>query len=130
MEFSIPWERIKKETSISNYTELATFLKITPQAVAQKAKKDFPIKWAFEIAQRYNLSTDWIMTGKTQEILRKNKKETKIIQELEEWLSELIKKDPRKEIWFEVAIEDAFKDFAEWKQEKKEQDNQDKKVAA
>ncbi len=126
MGFNEPWERIKKETGICNYTELSKILKITPQSVAKATKRDFPVKWALTIAKKYNLSTDWIMTGKIQEKSGSNKKEPKIIQELNQWLTELIEKDPRKEAWFEVAIEEAFKNFAEWKKEK---DNQDKKIA-
>jgi hypothetical protein len=58
------WERIKSKTGWERHLELADFLDITSATVSHAWKKgSFPIQWAFKVAQVYDCSTDWLLTG-------------------------------------------------------------------
>jgi hypothetical protein len=113
--------RIKQETGIKNISELADFVGTTqPYMSKKKSQNDFSIKWAYQIATKYDLSTEWIMTGKgpkriSPEISIKNA----YLLALEEWLNEIAKNDPRKEFWFQCSIEKTFPEFKEWIERKK-----------
>ena len=62
--FAAAWDRIKKETSVSNFNELGEVIgKTQPSISARKKAGDFPIEWAYLVAKEYNLSTEWILTG-------------------------------------------------------------------
>ena len=62
--FPAAWERIKKETDISNFNELGEVIgKTQPSISARKKAGDFPIEWAYLVAKEYHLSTEWILTG-------------------------------------------------------------------
>ncbi|MDU9050133.1 MAG: helix-turn-helix domain-containing protein [Candidatus Electrothrix sp. Rat3] len=62
--FAAAWERIKKETSISNFNGLGEVVgKTQPSISARKKAGDFPIEWAYLVAMEYNLSPEWVLTG-------------------------------------------------------------------
>ncbi len=119
MSFQEKWERIKKETNIKNFTELAKVTETTHQYVSRKKKADdFPIKWAYLVAKKYGLSTEWILTGQgpkrlDQQLTRANY-ESEFLKLVDEWLSELTKKEPRRAEWFRYQFEDSFPGFKEW----------------
>ena len=133
-KFQIIFTRVKENTDIENLSDIARLVGIKPQTVsAKKIAKKFPADWAFIIAQKYGLSTDWIMTGQGPK--RSNEKievkpEEKTIQLLDEWLKEISKDEPDKKIWFRYQIEEAFPGFREWlkRKEKEREDNQNRKV--
>jgi hypothetical protein len=121
MNFSEIWERVKMKTEMKTFTELASLVGTTSQYVSRKKKEnDFPVTWAYEIAQKNGLSTDWIMTGRSTKKHEEanEKRQFEIFNQAEEWLTEEVKKNPKKEIWFEVEFEKAFQEFKEWKEGK------------
>jgi len=124
MTFEEILKRIKQETGIKSMSELAIFLGTTqPYMSKKKSENDFSVKWAYQIATEYGLSTDWIMTGKgpkklSETVLIGNK----YLLLLEEWLNEIANADPRKEYWFQCTIEETFPGFKEWVQQKKTTD--------
>ncbi|WP_456385300.1 helix-turn-helix domain-containing protein [Desulfolithobacter sp.] len=113
------WERIKKETELKTLTQLGKVVESTQQYVSRKKKaNDFPIKWAYLVAKKYGLSTEWIMTGKgpkrlDQQPTRANY-ENNFLELVDEWLTELIRKQPRRAEWFRYQFEDSFPGFKEW----------------
>jgi hypothetical protein len=131
MDFSSVWNRIKEETSIKNVTQLAGIVgKTQPNVSKKKAQgKEFPIEWAYLVAKKYNLSTDWILTGEgDKHVEGKAVPENQYIIMLEDWLNELKAEDPRKEYWFQCQIEETFPGFKEWL-EQKEAEKKEKKAA-
>lgn len=65
MRFDEVWTRISEATGWQKYGEMADFLEIKSQSVSgAKSRGTFPIEWAFKIAQGFDLSTDWLLTGK------------------------------------------------------------------
>ncbi|WP_028582393.1 helix-turn-helix domain-containing protein [Desulfogranum japonicum] len=65
MHFEDCWQRIKTATPIRYQRELAEIAQTVPSNITKaKQKGIFPPEWAFRIAQKHNLSTDWILTGK------------------------------------------------------------------
>lgn len=123
MTFDERWLRIKKETNINNFTMLAKVVKTTHQYVSKKKKDDdFPVKWAYSVAEKYNLSTDWIMTGRgpkkiNQEDTR-GQTENDFLHLVDEWLQELTKAKPQRAEWFQLQFEDSFPSFKKWYEKK------------
>ncbi|WP_446008562.1 helix-turn-helix domain-containing protein [Candidatus Electrothrix sp.] len=75
--FTAAWERIKEETNISNFNGLSEIVgKTQPSISARKKAGDFPIEWAYLVAKEYNLSTEWILTGKGLKCLSTEGKKT------------------------------------------------------
>ena len=63
--FDEVWKRVSKELGWTKLKEMNEFLGFSPSAASlQKKRGNFPIDWAFAIAQGHGLSTDWILTGK------------------------------------------------------------------
>ncbi len=73
--FEDVWSRVKNITSWVKLGELANFLDISQSSVSgAKQKRDsFPLEWAFKIAQEFNCTTDWLLTGKNPETTEKKK---------------------------------------------------------
>jgi transcriptional regulator with XRE-family HTH domain len=46
-----------------------------------------------------------------------------IINEVEEWLGEEVRRNPKKEIWFEVEMQESFSSFKEWKRKRDQQES-------
>jgi hypothetical protein len=124
MLFDEIFTRIKNETKIRNISELAEFLGTSqPYVSRRKSLNDFSVKWAYQIALEYGLSTEWIMTGKGPKKLSATiSLSNEYLLMLEEWLNELKLNDPRKEYWFQCTIEEAFPGFKEWVRRKKSAD--------
>jgi len=125
MDFVTVWERIKEKTDIKNISQLSVIIGKTQPTVSakQKQKKEFPIEWAYLVAEKYNLSLNWILKGE-EPIKAENEKNPKnrYILLLDEWLNEIANADPRKEYWFQCSIERTFPEFKEWVQQKKTTD--------
>jgi phage repressor protein C with HTH and peptisase S24 domain len=65
MMFDDIFSRVLTKTPIANQSALASFLNIRKASVTGAKQRDaFPAEWALRIAGEYDLSTDWIMTGK------------------------------------------------------------------
>ena len=126
MTFEKIWERIKNETKINNFTELAKVAKTTHQYVSRKKKaNDFPIKWAYLVAKKYGLSTEWILTGKGPKRLDQQATratyENEFLELVDEWLTDLTRKEPRRAEWFRYQFEDSFPGFKEWMKQREAQ---------
>lgn len=64
MEFVSVWKRLKEELGIKNYSQLAEIIGVSASNVSKKKQKnEFPADWAFLVGKKYNLLTDWILTG-------------------------------------------------------------------
>ena len=45
-----------------------------------------------------------------------------MLNEFEEWLSEEVRRNPERKIWFEIHLLDSFQTFAEWKRKRDEKE--------
>lgn len=104
MNFSETWSRIQSETDIKKYAQLADLVGVSQQFVSKKKKEnDFPIDWAFKIARKYKLFTDWILTGegpkRINEPIKLKRNRLDFLDDLEEWLSDLTAKEPDRAEW-------------------------------
>lgn len=64
MEFEAVWKRIKETTGWSKFSDLAEYLDIKSQSVSGAKKRGgLPLEWVFKVAQGYQVSTDWLLTG-------------------------------------------------------------------
>ncbi len=111
------WERVQYECKIKNMSQLGEIVGVSQSCVSKKKKKDiFPLEWADKISKKYNILSDWILTGEgpkkadSEDALRKNK----FLVQVAEWLEDITRRDPRKEIWFEIQFEKSFPEFKNW----------------
>lgn len=120
--FSEIWERISQETPIKSYVQLAEIVGSSKQTVSRKKGEDtFPVEWAFEVSQAYNLFTNWIMTGKGPKNLDEchEAQEVLLTGYIAEWLREQSRKDANFSANFQTDCALSFPEFAQWLKERK-----------
>jgi hypothetical protein len=123
--FDEVWKRVQKECQIKNMTHLSRVVEVSQQNVSKKKKEGiFPPEWGYRIAVKYNILTEWVMTGNGPKSLNemyvhgeRNSSERhpyKIIRLFTSWFDELITHDPEREKWFQYQLIDAFPKFEIW----------------
>lgn len=121
--FEVVWKRISEETGIKSLRQLAVIIKKRqPTISAAKAKGEFPPGWAYQVGKQFGLLTEWIMTGKGPKRIEDATiyRKFDILNEIEEWLTEEVKNNPRRESWFELQMLDNFESFKKWKRKRDE----------
>ena len=112
--FSEIWERVRKETPLDNFTQLAEIVETAASNITKRKNEDiFPVEWAFWIGEKYGISTEWILTGKKTKAVRRI---NPFFFDLEEWAKEVSESENLK--WLENQIENQFPDFKRWREEK------------
>ena len=122
-DFEDIWERIRKETDLRTLADLGQVIEKKQQTISySKTKNEFSPAWAYLVGKKYGLLTEWIMTGNGPKRLGEDRgiRKFDILNQAEEWLTDEVRKNPKKEIWFEVEFEKAFEEFKKWKEEKEE----------
>lgn len=125
--------RIKENTPVKNQEQLAEIAGITQAGISKARKRnEFSAEWAYKVGKKYNLTTEWIMTGQGQKRPGENiERKYEILDEAEEWLNEEVRKNPDRKIWFEVELLDAFPKFMEWRRKRaEEKDSEDEYPAS
>ena len=121
--FNDIWCRIKSSTEIRQLKELADAVGTIQSTVSRKRKEDqFPVEWAYLVAKKYSLSTDWIIEGKGPKkltCLTQKSNENSYTAKLAEWMAEEEKEDVRRRGEIELQIERALPEFKEWLDAKK-----------
>lgn len=121
--FDEVWERIREETPIKNMVQLAVIVETSQQNVSKRKKeKNFPIEWAFKVAQKYNLLTEWIVTGEGPKRLSEasdGNPKTAFNSVLAEWLQEQCQDNPHFYANFTAECAAYFPEFAKWLKKRK-----------
>lgn len=122
-DFETVYKRVLESTDIKNQSDLALVVGVTQGAVSGwKSKKIWPEEWAFRIGQQYDFLTEWILTGKgpkrISEPIRLKRHRFEFLEDLEDWLTELVSKEPDREEWAKHCIYDALPALREWKKRK------------
>jgi len=75
-----------------------------------------------------DIDIEWLLTGeeRTKSMVQledepKGGRKFDIINEVEEWLGEEVRRNPKKEIWFEIEMQESFSSFEEWKRKRDQQ---------
>lgn len=118
MEFLNCWERVKEKTDLNKLNQLAKTLNVSQQFVSKKKRENvFPVEWAYKIAQKYDLSTDWILNGGKTE----NKAKDDFFLQLEKWGKETSGSEDIQ--WIKNQIDQTFPMFKEWRIRKEEEES-------
>lgn len=135
--FSEVWTRIKSTTELSNYNELASIIGVSQPTISRLKKIDsFPVEWAFLVASKYGLLTEWVLKGEGPKRLSEHKNETLLLSKkddklndkfktLEKWVSRLSGGNLEHSDWFWMQLDAAFPMFKEWRLEKEEKGRTD-----
>jgi transcriptional regulator with XRE-family HTH domain len=78
------------------------------------------------VIRNTDINIEWLLTGEGDETASKNYdinsddriKYFGILNELNEWISEESRKNPKKEIWFEIQLFESFPAFKKWMENK------------
>lgn len=124
-DFTEVWERLVSETDIKYLKDLGKLVGVTQQNVSSRKQENlFPYGWAYPIAKKYGLLTEWIISGNGPKRLSDLKNKTDldfaILEDLNDWLTEMVKEEPYRKDWFQGNLEDAFPLFKEWLKRKEE----------
>lgn len=72
------------------------------------------------------INIEWLLTGKGNRERKEKKQEIRdfrgqfeILNDVEEWLTEEVERNPNRKIWFELHLLDSFQAFKDWREEKK-----------
>lgn len=114
--FEEVWERIQAKTNIKSYTQLAKLIGKTQQNVSTyKNRNQFPYGWAFPVAQKYRLSTDWILTGEEPRARDESSSlKSLFIRNIDQWLKEESFNDQDFSGYFRFTFKKNFPAFEEW----------------
>ena len=101
--------------------QLAEIIGIKHQTIsAAKKKGDFSVSWAYFIAEKYGLLTEWIMSGKEPKRLIEGDGMNPLLIDVNEWLNEEEKhKDAEFRILFRRQMIRAFFDYEAWVKKRK-----------
>jgi transcriptional regulator with XRE-family HTH domain len=89
----------------------------------ENGKRDPSGKVFQGIVENTDIDICWLITGKKTNKFNNSPckcRKFEILNQAEEWLSEEVEKNPKKEFWFEIEFENAFNEFKKWKKEKEE----------
>ncbi len=115
--------RILPVTKIENPTQLAKTIGISQATVNRKKNQNkFEVEWAFLLATQFDLTTEWILTGKERKL------SNNYLLIVESWLKEMVSEDPRNKDWFEKELERTFPEFTKWMRSR-EAEKENRKVA-
>ncbi|SHO45281.1 helix-turn-helix domain-containing protein [Desulfopila aestuarii] len=126
-DFKEVWERIIQETDVKYLKDLGALVGVTQQNVSiRKQDNLFPVGWAYPVAKTFGLLTEWILTGEGPKRLSDLGTEKAynfpILEDVNQWLSEVVVKEPYRREWFRASLEDAFPMFKEWMKRKRAED--------
>lgn len=137
--FDEVWLRISEETDIKYLKDLAVLVGVSQQFISMRRKENlFPFGWAYPVAKKYSLLGDWILSGEGPKNLastvNKSHFENSILNEIDEWLSDLVADDKGNRTWFRIEFQNKFGMFAQWKKRRDDEESrnnsaQDSKVA-
>jgi len=114
--FDDVWVRIQQQTDIRKYNQLAKIVGTSQSNITKRSKEgNFPIDWAYLVAKKYNLLTEWILEGTGPPSLKEVDLDDSFIKKISTWLKFLNQEDFRKQAWFEIQFEEAFPMFKTWK---------------
>lgn len=113
-------ERIKSELGLKTDKEIFQLLEIPQSTFSRSKENEFPAEWAFKIARKKGLSTDWIMTGEGEKKLEGKD----FFSRIKMWVLESSGKGGNE--WFENQFREAFPMFERW--EKREETGQDTQI--
>jgi len=120
LSFSEIWDRINCETDIKNFSQLAQLIGITQQSVSSSKRKDrFPINWAYIVARKFDLLTEWILTGKgpkSLDDLRREAYHNSLAVEIDRWIDFMKERNMKEVTWFEVDFSKKYPEFKEWRE--------------
>lgn len=103
----------KRLVGVKEDKQLAEIIGIIPEELANRKRRGTLIQTLFLEAIKRELNLNEIFyPGKKKALARE------FLQEIEEWLDQLSKKEQGRDVWFEHHFKDSFAGFKEWKEEK------------
>ena len=126
-KFVDTWERIRAETDIKTFVQLANLIGKTQQNVsAAKKRGEFSAEWAFKVEQKFGLLTSWIMTGEGPKRIPQqaapqpppaaDPPTADFLVELETWAREISGHQDLR--WLEKQLETCLPTWRTWREER------------
>lgn len=96
--------------------KLAEIIGIIPEELANRKRRGTLVQTIFSEAIKRKMNLNEIFYPHEKIGIKR-----KFLQEIEEWLDELEKEEPGRDLWFEYQFKDNFSGFKEWKEGKEEE---------
>jgi len=120
----------KKLLGVKEDKRVAEIIGIIPEELANRKRRKTLTQTLFVEAVKRGMDLNLLFypdefEERKEEKIKKTQKPAKkiaILNQINEWLDEIVSENPKKEIWFEVEFEDKFHAFKKWKEEKEEQE--------
>lgn len=116
------------KTPIENYAQFAEIIGISKSNITKRKDENlFPVEWAFLVAEKFGLTTEWILKGngvQINELVGRGRK-FEMLNDVEEWLDEQVSENPDRKAWFELHFLDSFPGFREWREKRDTNSNED-----
>ncbi|MDD2468530.1 MAG: hypothetical protein PHI97_31515 [Desulfobulbus sp.] len=121
-------DMFKKLLGVKQDKEVAEIIGIIPEEMANRKRRGTLVQTLFAEAVKRKMDLNLLFYEKKNDekiIIVKAEKENQkrkfeILDEAEEWLTEMVRRDRKREIWFEVEFEKTFQEFKKWKEAKEE----------
>ncbi len=123
-------ERIKsfRKNKGLNLVQLADLIGISHGSLS--GLENNKSKPSAETLSNFCLNTEinikWLLTGEgpmTAEEQVKATRKYEILNEIEDWLDEQVRRNPKREEWFELQLLDSFQTFKEWRRKKDQEES-------
>ncbi len=107
------WSRVKESTGLENYAQLADIVHTSPSNISKrKDEENFPPEWAYWVADSFNLSVKWILTGEGKKKLG----DEDFFDTIRTWVQDSSGQGGNE--WFLNQFREAFPMFEKWEQKK------------
>ena len=120
MDIDLIIERLKNMNGLKNDREVAMLFDMKTSNFSARKKSGSLFCVIAEWATENEIDVNWLLRGVSPS---KRGLEVETLDEANEWLAELIKKEPYRKEWFRAQFEDAFPAFKEWKKRKEESES-------
>lgn len=112
--------RIKQEHLIKDDKELADLIGLSAQNFSAKRKKGTVVNDILAWAILNNKDLNLLFKGAESNGRAERKKGNRYLEDVSGWINEMLTKDERNQIWFEVQFEKNFPEFKKWMEAKNE----------
>jgi hypothetical protein len=114
---------LKNQLGMSTEKELAEIMGISPNDFNNRKRRGTLINLLFSFSIDRKLDLNRLFYSAETELHK-----IECLEEIERWIRELIKDNPKRIDWFRLQFEDSFPTFLNWKKERQETTGEEEKI--
>ena len=115
-------ERAIKLSGVNNEAQLCKKMEITQSGLGSRKRRGTAKELIFTWAEKNEYDLNFLFHG----IEKEEKITNHVLNELQQWITEIEKNNKDFKYWFKVELERKFPEFSEWKKRKEERPENNK----